>query len=195
MASNDGSSRSEIQKLRRDKNSDDSSVMGYEDAAGVPQAVQGDQDAPWLKTPPFPSNVQTLFNDVLPLVPAPGYLPTGSINVKDRRLLLLWIRYTSADPDGQMSFIPEGAKTNEDGVFFPIAVVNPFLTVLGAPLVGFGSRTVFETELRLEPIAGGGVRTLGALAFDVSGYEAFRFRIGELSPTAGTVQLGYSFAS
>ena len=182
---NQGSTRRDIKRLRNDSDSN-TSPMGYEDGAGVPQAVEGDEEAPFLKTPPFPTQATRWFRNVN--VFDTEWLFTDPIDVAKRRLLTVWILFNSdAAPGPELLFIPyaahaprpvTGGTIPED--FYAITVVDPTLTrvvdtvapfaAVGAGIV-LGRRDMMETMPRPydnDPLwtvmqEGGPMHTWGAL--------------------------------
>lgn len=187
------------------------SQQGYADPAGVPRAVGGDDDAPWLKTPPFPSDVTRWFsaNNTDDAAFDDDYVLTEPLDVTNWRLFTLWIDFRpttqAAGVSGLLSLVPLAArqlnKVNPPATeFYPIGVVDPTLTVLdlSATIFGlsvFGSRTFSPAELRTPAVPVAEVLQ-ATLVFDVSQYVALRFGVGAVldQDVDATVALGYSYA-
>lgn len=181
--------------------------QGYLDAGGVTRAVQGDREAPWLRTPPFPSDVVRWFtatNATPDFID--DYAFTDPIQVTDHRILTLWLEFTHIAGAGAavLSLVPQAARRLEEStpaVFRPIAVIDPTLAVvdLSATVIamaGVGSRTFRPAELRTASVATIGQTWRTMLPFDVTPYTDFRFAVGAIVAQGVTVSaaLDYSFA-
>jgi hypothetical protein len=191
-SSNAADTRKQLRGLRRERDEGEAQVIGFEDAGGGSRAVLGDEDAPWLKTPPFTTVAERLMGRVA-LPPTPGpYLAGTEIQTTNYRLLTLYLDYdlTAAPAGGQLSLVPEAFDTKEQ-LWRPTGLVDP--TVLPVTLsppfgAGFGSRNFLPAELRGPAFPGVGAFQ-AALQFDVSPYERFRISVLELISTATSTLL------
>lgn len=201
--SNDRARARELSQLRRDL-STGASADGYRDKeGGVSRAQPGDEDAPWVKAPPFPSDVsQWLTVDPLPV---DDYVFTTPIDVANKRVFNVWVDFLSAAGEGvsQLSLVPQVFNdfAAVDGApidaFWNTIVLDPTITVvdLSATVLGLpeaGSRTFHPAELRSAALAGG-ARWRVVVPFDVTMWSRFRLAVGAVDG-AGSVILGYSFA-
>lgn len=187
----------ELQQLRRNEAIGNSVVIGYEDEFGVPRAFQGDEDSAYVKLPPFPSDAAPWATFVpLPAVAA-GYVFTPALDVAKERLLAVWFDYVPTVGGGPLSVVAQAARDLATLDFFPIAVINPTITIVTPPAPfapGFGSRDFFPAELRTNNSFA--ARTV--FPFDVSPYVAFRLGVVDLAVDPilpGSLTLFYSFAT
>lgn len=207
-SANQNRTKRQIQQQRRGDNAlSGARPIAYADEAGVDRNLSGDEQAPHLKVPPFPTDV-TRWERYEP-IPASvdAWFFTAPVDVSKRRILTVWIEYNSTpNNDAPLLIIPQalyrsGAQSNDPDDFFNIAVVNPLLTIVtgvGAPFLAtedFGQRDVYPTQLRVPVSIGGpGVVTTSkfVLPVDVSMYD--QFRLGLSVESGGTLILHYSFA-
>ncbi len=198
--SNDRSRTAELEALRREDGVAESgaSPQAYRDETGVPRSVGGDEDAQYGKTPPFPSNVQRWFSaDTLPVG---DYVFTDPIDVRQRRVLSVWIEFEADGGDNaQLSIVPQifNDFAGQTGQFWNTTVLDGAITVLDLSgtvlgLSDVGSRTFHAAELRTGVIADGTTARV-MLPFDVSPVSRFRLGIGALT-ASGRLALGYSFS-
>jgi hypothetical protein len=186
--------RRQLRKLR--DGIDQSQVAGYKDAGGVPRPFRGDDDAPWGKHPPFPSEA-TAWQALLTLPADQACALLSPLDVAYYRVLAAFFQYTPADPQtGQLSIVPEVWNETQES-WYATAVVDPTLTapVDACALPGYGSRTFYGTELRT-PV---GLPVSIAVPFDVTAYTRFRLRLRDLSPEGegndpGTVRVYYALS-
>lgn len=171
-------------------------VAGYRDALDVPRPFPGDDDAPWGKHPPFPSEAspwQALL--ALPVDQACVLLPP--LDVAYYRVLACFLDYTPLDLQlGQLSVVPEVWNEAQEA-WYATTVVDPTLTapVTVCALDGYGARTFYGTEVRTSP----GLAVRIVVPFDVTAYTRFRLRLRDLSPVSegnapGTVRVYYALS-
>lgn len=208
--SNERDTRREIQQGRNSGDGSTESVdgMSYQGPAGIPQSVQGDNEAPWVKSPPFPASVQSWFSAVTggtPDLPLDNYVFTSPIDVEQRRVLSVWLDFTAAAPltTSGLSIVPQvfNDSSGEGGEFWNTVVIDPTLsaidlsaTVLAMP--GVGSRMFRPAELR-SPLLPFSARWQVSIPFDVTPWGKFRLAVGVYGAAgaAGDLHLGYSFAN
>lgn len=174
-----------------------SQVAGFLDAAGVPRAFPGDDDAPWGKHPPFPSEA-TLWQ-ALTLLPNNRCVLLSPLDVAYYRVLALFFDYAPPvhqNQTGQLSIVPEVWNETQEA-WYATAVVDPTLTpdVVVCALPGHGSRKFYGAELR-GPV---GVPVRIMVPFDVTAYTRFRLRLRDLfteghEVPAGTVRVYYALS-
>jgi hypothetical protein len=197
MASNksstDASARRTIRRLAGEDSTNQQ--IAYEDN-GATRNVQGDEEAPWVKVPPFTESPPEPYITSEQLPSSNAYVVLPEIDVSDSRLLTLYVDYTaaSAGNDGQLSIIPQASRDDSGDSFFSIPVIDPTLTLVSC--TGFtpqiGSRNVYPAELRTEALADT-VQLVLPLPFDVAPYSRFRFLMAELGAgTAGTITLAFA---
>jgi hypothetical protein len=174
--------------------------MGYEDAAGQTRSIPGDDESAWLKTPPFSSKVTRWFK-VDTLESAAEYVILDPIDVRQQRLLAIWLDFTGTDVALRM--IPQ-ARRDVDNSFYTISVIDPLLTVLtggiGAPFSAdeqFGSRNVYASVLTIPGAAS--VAAQQCFVFDVAAYTQFRLALGTVDDQGalqdeGAVTIDYNFS-
>ncbi len=181
-----------FRETRRDQ------ALGYSDREGGAQGLVGDGDAPFVKEPPFPTDILELVRGlVLPVSGAQGaeYVALPEIQCQQFRLLQIYFAYTMA-VGGRVSFI---AEVNAHGAWFADTLVAGTVT----PIVpagtrfatgGFGSRALEGTELRTDALVAGTARF--ALTFDVASVESFRLNAIDITANAGnTLQVFYALAA
>lgn len=190
--------RKQIRAQRREEATDGAAVIGYEDAAGVDRSVQGDEEAPFLKTPPFPTRV-TRWLRVENLQSAASWVFTSALDVASARLLTVWFEYDSDADDQSLLVVPQ-ARRDPDQSFYTITVIDPLITrVVGtAPFPAtetFGQRDMMATQLRIPPTPAGGVAIFSrqVVQFDVAAYSAFRLGLST-GADDGALTLDYNFA-
>jgi len=169
--------RRQLQKLR--SGIEQGQVAGYRDAGDVARPFPGDDDAPWGKHPPFPSEA-TAWQALVQLPADQACALLSPLDVSYYRVLAAFFQYTPADLQiGQLSIVPEVWNETQEQ-WYATAVVDPTLSAPQAVcgLDGYGSRTFYGTELRT-PI---GLAVSIAVPFDVTPYTRFRFRLRDLSP-------------
>lgn len=171
-------------------------VAGYKDASDVARPFPGDDDAPWSKNPPFPSEA-TPWQALLTLPADQACALLSPLDVAYYRVLATFLDYTPADDvAGQLSVVPEVWNESQE-VFYATAVVDPTLTapVTVCALSGYGARTFYGTEVRTSP----GLPVRIVVPFDVTAYTRFRLRLRDLSPVGegnapGTVRIYYALS-
>lgn len=211
---NQRSTRRELAQGRRHDSIGNAPVLGYLDEGDVPRAVGGDEEAPWLKTPPFPSNVVAWFTGVtggqaltpqVPDLPLGNYVFTAPIDVEQRRVLNVWIDFTAQGDDvtSGLSLVPQvfNDMVSPEGEFWNTVVIDPSLSVLDLSatvlaLPGVGSRVFRPAELRSALLAPAG-RWRVVIPFDVTPWSRFRLAAGVYGAVgaAGDLKLGYSFTN
>lgn len=183
--------RRELDRLRRGSARNYGDPMGYIEQGGQSLVTRGDRDAPWLKSPPFPS-VDTLeyFNAIV----LDGLIDGPLVEVATDRIITAWIEYTPAADavDAQLVLAMDGERPAEaPGEFFPVGVVDQTLAALGA----VAQRTFFQSEL-ITPVLAAGVPQRFVLPFDVSFFQQIRLRARELKTDGddGLLTLGLTFS-
>lgn len=173
----------ELARLRRDRNNG-GGVSGYQDGKGTIREVAGDGDAPFSKSPPFPSNRDLLLESEN--LDVATYEISAPMDVKDLHIMTLWIDYTAETDDSQLSIISEVREApGED--FVPIVVVDASITAVTVPVFAadFGSRSLYCSEFRTADPVATGIRFRCALQFAVGPYSQIRFRATELNGDVG----------
>lgn len=171
-------------------------VAGYRDAGDVPRPFPGDEESPWSKNPPFPSEA-TLWQAVT-LEAANECTLLSPLDVSYYRVLAAFFDYTPADEvTGQLSIVPEVWNETQEA-WYATAVVDPTLTpdVVICTLPGYGARSFYGTEMR---VGTPGVPVRIVLPFDVTAYTRWRFRLRDLSPAGegndpGDVRVYYALS-
>jgi len=168
--------RRELQQGRKDARAG-GEPMAYGDAAGVTREVQGDQDAPFLRAPPFPTSVANYMVETL----SAAFVDGNPFELGKQRDLLLYVSYTAAGDAGVPVLVLVLETLGRDDVFYPAAVVDITLT----PITGIvGARTLYASELRFPGIAPGELARV-AVPYDVGAYHTIRFRAREIDGGAG----------
>ncbi len=201
--SNSRTTEAELEDLFRPQDAEPGTTAGYRSQSGEALPARGDDDAPYVKVPPFATPPQLWVRDLdVPLAPDDDYVvtPGPGIDCLQQRLLQLYFELEIAeegDEIAQLSFIPEGSAAGE---WYVVGVVD--LTVTAVDLASarfplgtsFGSRTFYPSELRSPAFAGAGV-VRWILAYDVSPFEAFRLNVRDLDGSGGNrLTLRYAFA-
>jgi hypothetical protein len=171
--------------IRRGRKTDGASpsVMGY--TAPEPRTVQGDADAPWLKTPPFPTEMfADYFENTLEVT---DDLALDPIGVTQWRSLVLYVEGTAgAEVAGAVLEIMMEIEERPDQ-WYPAVVIDGTL----APAAPIADRLIYQSQLQLEL---GSVARRVAIPYDVSFYKTVRFRIDleqETGENGALVRLGY----
>jgi hypothetical protein len=203
-STNQGRTRDELQQLRGGPGGDPgqrSAPLGYQDASGVDRVAQGDDDGPYIKTPPFPEVPVTWTNFTLI---KQTYTQLPLIDVQSARTIWLWIDYVnppdsvSGDGNGILSLLPFGF-TDVNKPASSLAVIDPTLSAVSLPDAlypgAYGSRTFYQTELRT-PAPGAGLGQIMRLnvAFDIAGYNWFTVAVCDLFEDDSTLALAYNLA-
>jgi hypothetical protein len=178
--------------------------VGYSPGGGSrTKAIPGDEKFPFFKDVPDvvgpyrAIELAELLADVvqnpLPQVAAEGdLLALDPIDVRGIRLLTTFVEYYG--DGGELILVPDGLTYEpEDGatgtgqeLWYPIGVIDPTLTTVGAVLVGGGFRRFYATELRMDGTAlTPAAAARATLVFDVAPYREIRFRVGDTVATAG----------
>jgi hypothetical protein len=177
--------------------------MGYEDGAGQPRSIPGDDESAWLKTPPFSSKVTRWFK-ADDLESGASYVFLDAVDVRQQRLLAIWLEWESDEIDHTLRIIPQ-ARRDVDGSFYTISVIDPLLTVIpdiGAPFAAnelFGQRNMYATALNLPSVPGSETIARQCFVFDVAAYTQFRLALGNIDPQGalaegGEVTIDYNFS-
>lgn len=195
-ASNITETRRELDQRFRDKSRDGSGlIVAYEDEAGEPRDVPGDEESAWLKHPPFTEvDAQVYVRELL--LPFAAYSTLEPIDVRQYRLLNFYLTYVvpaagPANGMGRLSIIPEKRALDPrtgDQQWYTTAVVSPAITLLTPPSPPFNtltgavaSRDFFPAEFRWPSATIAGPVTLRVqLTFEVSDAYAFRLNVLEL---------------
>lgn len=172
----------EIRLLRKD--SDQGGTVSAYDRQGVATEVKGDDQAPFHKTPPFPT-VRDPFFDEGRLTTA-EYIPGKVIDVEGVHILTLWIDFIANADGAQLSLIPE-ARDSPVEDFVPISVLDATVTPMAIPDsdLTFGSRTFYPTELRSAVLNTAGDRLRVPMSFDVGPYKQVRFSAADVGVNPG----------
>lgn len=193
---NTRTTRLQLREHRTDSGDQDASVIGFKDDHGLPRAVVGDFDAPWIKAPPFTTPAETMFEgEAVPISPGAAYAQGPEMQVADFRSITLYLLYSITGGSGQLSLVPE-ARIGLAGQWVPLSVIDltPTVATLGPPFgPGFISRNIAMSELRFPALAAAGSIQL-AVAFDTTPFEAFRFSYAELDAAATNPLLSAFFS-
>jgi hypothetical protein len=169
-AKNRDTLRRQIRRLRVDRRTGRGQPFAYLGESEEDTEVQGDDEAPWLKNPPFVTETTIEYQHGVELGDEFQDLP--AIEVRQERTLLLWFMYMPA-VTARLRIVLEAQR--QDGTFVPTAVVDATLN----PLAGLSAaRDVFASEIRT-PFLGGGSINMLCVPFDVSPYRVVRFRVAE----------------
>ena len=193
MTRSSGRTRQGLNRLRRGDIS--GSTQAYLDAGSNQQPIRGDQDGPWIKGPPFVTNREELYyNPSLP--PLGDYLFTPDVNVRDYRILTLFIDFEATTNGTRISLIPQVSMDDAGDTFYPIGVVEAAITSIALTDTNvpfeppFGSRNIYPAEFRTTA-AVNGEQVRMSLTFDVGAYNRYRFALGSLGGYAGDTYLSY----
>lgn len=135
-----------------------------------PFTLRGDEEAPWLKVPPFPTK---LFRDyaVRDIAVADGTVAFEPIGVKWYRSLTLYLKgVAGADADTQEVVLGLEVLADTDE-WFPAAVIDSTLTVVSPE----ASRDVYQATLVFPLGSVAGVESRVAIPYDIGFYETVRF--------------------
>lgn len=200
-ASNTREIRKELEQRWRGRTGEASGFRSaYEDQGGAPRDVQGDEEAPWHKAPPFTEDPQIWLRPTA--LASNAYLTLEGIDTKQYRLLAIYVTYLIPQAQvppagvGQLSIVPEMRSIDpltRDTQWYTLSMVDlAFVTTntLVTPFAaitpgGFATQNFFPTEFRwpaapLGPV--GAATTLRTrLIFDVSDAEAFRLNLAEVN--------------
>lgn len=176
-------------RVRRMRGDDSQAALdvGYQNA-GVSTAVPGDDDAPFVKQPPFVS-MFTAWGQRLPFV-STEYVFLPVLDVGNVRKLTAYFEFTGGSSDASRLSILAGAvapgqQTADINSFFPIATITQTVTsiTLGAPFTSpASSRPVMPGELRTAIVANN-ITIRFCQDWDVSGFNRV---------TLAVLDLGYS---
>lgn len=161
----------EIALLRRDAD-DGGTAMGY-DRQGSVIEVKGDDDAPFGKQPPFPTDRNLLLESAE--LPTDAYVNGAEIDVEAVHILTVWIDFTAATQEAVLSLLPM-ARDSPERAFVPIAVLDSTLVaeILSPIAVPLGRRIFYATEIHSAPLPGIGDQLLTVMSFDVGAFKQFR---------------------
>jgi len=197
---NDDDTRLSLEQI--DKSRKSSAVSGYALPGGQPQAVPGDEDAPFVKSPPFPESPVVW---VPPTALAATYTISSPVDVEDWRLLKVYIEMLwPANSNSQIAMLPEtlgpqqlGATSLSQQEWYSAGVVDPTITYLQPNGFGnnYGART-FSQSMLVSPVLAAGAATRAArftLVFDVSDATQFRLQLAQLTQgqASATFALAY----
>lgn len=194
-------SRQTRKQLRQGREGDTSEgvLQGYEDEAGVPREVQGDEQGPWGKVPPFTEDPKIWLPETV--IPQTPYLQFPQVDCKQFRLLTAYFTYTVPVADtGQLSIIPEklALDVNNELQWYTTSLVDVLITAVtpAAPFnltLGFGSRQFYPAEFRWPAVAIAGAITMRTLlTFEVSDADSFRLNVADLADVANTISALYA---
>lgn len=161
--------RRELQQSQNDRNTP--TLVGYEDFGGSVRTIFGDDDSPWLKTPPFSTTLDIYTNDALPVIAGPP------VDVRDVNILTLYVDYTPADGTALLNITPFVWNTGAFGAplqapqWVGISVVDQALV----KAFGTFSREIGVANFTTSP----GQSAPLAQSFDVSPYLGIRFLFTE----------------
>lgn len=177
-------------------------AMGYE-ADGIASAVVGDEEAPWLKVPPFATTPQ-LWGEFT--FDAAEYVALDPLIIGPVRTVTTFFKVTGGalDDTSRLSIVAgtylptaTGQPVDLDN-FYTIAVIDPTPTsvTLGAPFNEPAiSRTSMVGELRTQVIPNGDVLYF-VLQWDVAPYQSFALYLADLSATPLlSVRAHFAYAS
>lgn len=188
-ARNGETTRAALAQLDRGRNDGRGQVGAYEGEEGRPRPATGDEDAPFVKMPPF-TEEPVLWTPGLQLSTS-VYVQTSAVDVAMYRLLqilfeLSWTGAGASPDTSQLSIIPEHlarSTFSPPEAWYPTAVVDPsvsYITPTGFG-DGFGSRTFAPAELRTRAFTSTTARIQRfCLQFDVTNAKAFRLNLAEL---------------
>lgn len=157
---------------------------------GQQRAVQGDEDAPWAKVVPFPTELIALGNPhTLPTTHTALAAASPVIDVRDFRYLTLYVTYSPGAQNCILSMIPFG-----DG--YPFGFADPTATALVPPgySQNFSSRNIRPLELRYPATVVGANNPLSfQYTFDVGPHVEFALSTCEATNTlTSTIALHYT---
>lgn len=202
-ARNSDETRQALAALDRGRNDAPGQPTAYEGEEGRPRPATGDEDAPFVKMPPF-TEEPVLWTPGLQLSTS-AYVTTSGVDVAMYRLLQVLFELswdgTGASPDtSQLSIIPEHlarSVLSPPEAWYPTGVVDPsvsYITPAGFG-DGYGSRTFAPAELRTRAFTSANAPRVQrfCLQFDVTNAKAFRLNLAELvaQQTTSKVALAY----
>jgi hypothetical protein len=175
--------RANLQRVRRDGRLGNTTEVGYLDQGSESRAVQGDDDAPWIKLPPFPSEPQG-YGEKAYTLPTSHAVPEAflpAINVENVRRLTLLVDYKPGAVGGILSLIPYFDGYPQIAQAAPVSLQPP------GEVENFDSVTVRPLEYR----TGAALQTTTALelalTFDVSNCQVFFLTACDVNGTPGHV--------
>lgn len=182
MTQGDNRAEFELRRLRKDGPNNAGAPAGYSSKGGA-REVQGDDDAPFQKLPPFPTDRQLLLVD--PALPVGAYGASEEFDIEAVRLLTLWVDYTSAEDGSILSIVPEVRNADGGEPWTPIGAIDAVLTTVVLPTLSgsYGSRIMQPAEFRSPTVANGQRHRL-AVVFDVGPYKQMRFLAGNVAAVA-----------
>jgi hypothetical protein len=147
-------------------------IMGYESPEA--ETVKGDDEAPYHKNPPFPSDLFRNYLALLETEAIPGDGDLTAIGVEQRRGLLLFVEFTTPGDavDQELLIRLDALRGAEE--WFPTAVIDSTLVIPAPPISA--TRDVYASIIRI-PFPGVGITIRMCIPYDVSFYETVRFHI------------------
>ena len=174
---------------------------GYTDEGGMPRNVAGDEEAPFLKTPPFltPIAPWVLAQE---LIFGKDYTVLPEVECRAYRLISVYFAFRLTGTDGQLGIVPEARAEDRLGNidWYPLGVVDSLVTPISvAPFGnGFASRTVSPSQVQTQALTGLAGRVVKFnLMWDVTGFDSFRLLVAELDEAdeeTGTLDVFYQLA-
>lgn len=187
----------QLARMRRDAHSNAGTTGGYIGEDGQARAATGDRQAPYGKTPPFPTDVFPLFTaDALIAQAFDQTLIEEAIDVEAARVFTLYHRYVAQVNNSQLYYGLAAAVSSDVSIFpstaqfFAPAVLDPVLNI-GAPFSTAARRTAYGALLQSPVLAAADVYQL-TVSFDVSAFRQVILLVGEFG--AG-VNLGGGYAA
>lgn len=200
LSRNTNDTRSQLEQLDRGRSNSAEQVNGYEIGTGEPRAWPGDEDAPFVKTPPFTEEPQLWLPATTLSTSAYGL--TDPIDVEDFRLLqvLFELQWDGvAESDCQLSILAEhlaASVLDPPEQWYVTGVVDPTVSYVNPFGIGdgYGSRVFAPSEFRTPVFTAAALRTQRfALQFDVTNAKAFRLRYAQVvqAQAASVLALAY----
>lgn len=176
-------------------------------APGGTRTVGGDDQAPFFKSPPFPSkNTMWATPESFRLTVDDNYGNLRVLDVGPFRTLTSWITFTASADDAQLSLIGAAIKDGADPSdpaeddIYPVGVVGTGVTIVtltGTPFAPSqaASRTILGSEFRTPQLLNNQVIRF-TLEWDVEPYNAFTLYMRDLVgfEDAGRVNIDYTFS-
>lgn len=192
-AYNRGLVRAREERIRQDADPGNSSYL----SAGIPQALTGDEQAVWVKEPPFSTDRLLLgrqyfgVNSSLIVPPAAPntYVTLGTLDVEDVRYVDLSFIMTPKPSGSQFSYM-FGYFDSSGTPFSAVALGTPSAQVVGADVVQ-SFPVLGATEYRTQVLTQIPFRTMHYhQRFDVAGQQKVSLRVTDLVAAAGDPDIG-----
>lgn len=156
-------------------------VAGYIDPGGRPLAQAGDEQAPYIHVPPFPTELERLVDISHPplLGQNQSYVFSDEVDVEWARQVTLFVRFASENGGTSLALVAE-AFDERAQEWFPLPHIGTFITPIADP-VGGVSLGLFARQLLSAAIGSGKIFRV-TVSFDVAPYRKVRVGYAESGP-------------